>query len=154
MKRNFCALAGVGFCIWQARDLFTAWRYGPFDRCDPLAFVLWVVPVVLTWARRDASPVNTTLLLAAAAVTTLGSALDLNVLQNAALAVALSSFAASRTAFAPWLLAAPAWWPAFGWAVSGWGAEAVGASRLMVAGAAAAWGCWLMLRTNQTPQAA
>ncbi len=83
-------------------------------------------------------------------MTTLGSALDLNVLQNAALAAALGSFAASRTAFAPWLLAAPAWWPAFGWAVSGWGAGAVAAARLTVAGAAAAWGCWLACRTDKT----
>ena len=148
MKTNspWFGLAVLGFCGWQARDLFTAWRHAPFDRFDAPAFALWALPVILV-AIRERTPrvVNPTLLLAAAATTLLGSALDLNLLQNLALASVFGSFVVSRAALVPWLLAAPAWMPVFGWLTSGLGAAGVAAARLAVAGAASFWACRMVL---------
>ena len=145
MKTRFpwFGLAVLGFCAWQARDLFTAWRHAPFDRFDAPAFAVWTLPVALAVRRGRAAAgvASPTLLLLAAVGTLLGSALDLNVLQNAALAVALGSFVVSGAALVPWLLAAPAWMPAFGWLTSGSGVAAVSAARLAVAGAASFWAC-------------
>lgn len=149
MKRTppFLIFATVGFCVWQARDLFNAWRYAPFDRFDPLAFVVWLLPVVAARIRRrDGFPLNPTVLLLAAGTTMLGSTLDLNVLQNLALAAALGSFVVCRASLVPWLLAAPAWMPVFGWVGSGGGFAAVAAMRLTLAGVASAWGWFQLMR--------
>ena len=124
MKRRLCALAGLGFCVWQARDLFTAWRYAPFDRLDPAAFASmdgagdpdvgkarWVfrsIPPLSVANRRHADDPRFRARSQRAAKRGAGG----------------GAWAVSRQrglAFAPWLLGAVAWWPAFGWAVSGGG---------------------------------
>jgi hypothetical protein len=132
----------LAFCLWQSRDLLDAWRHAPFDRLDPLVFAIWASPLALAWVRHGiGAGANVTLLLLAATVSLLGAISDLNVLQQVALAAALGSCLASdAAALTPWLLAAIAWMPAFGWFASALGLQGVIAARLTIAVTAAAWG--------------
>jgi hypothetical protein len=139
------AVSVLGFCAWQSRDLWDAWRHAPFDRLDPLVFAIWVSPALFAFCLgRVSGAANAILLLIAAAASLLGAISDLNVLQQLALAAALASFVPANAFVMPWLLASVSWMPVFGWCGSGWGLPAVIAARLLLALAAAVWGCRLL----------
>jgi hypothetical protein len=153
MKRRaiFFAVFVLGFCAWQSRDLLVAWRHAPFDRADPVAFAIWLVPVAFAWAHgRINGLANSTWLLVAAAASLLGAITDLHLLPQLALAFALASFLPANTSILPWLLAAVAWMPVLGWGSSavGLGWPAVTAVRLLLALPAAIWECRLLSATN------
>ena len=141
----------LGFCAWQSRDLLTAWREAPFDRIDPVAFAIWLAPLAFAWTRgRVSGAINSTWLLLAAAATLLGAITDLHVLPHLALAFALASFLPTKTPVLPWLPAAVAWMPVFGWGSSGLGWPVVIAVRLLVVFPAAIWECRLLGATHET----
>jgi hypothetical protein len=145
------AVGGLIFCVWQSRDLWTAWRHAPFDRMDPLVFAIWVAPGAFAWSHgRISGAVNSTWLLMAAAASLLGVVTDMHVLPQFALAFVLASFLPANTSVLPWLPAAVAWMPVFGWGGSELGWPAVMAARLLLAILAAIWECRLLSATNLT----
>lgn len=153
-RHPFFAIAVLGFCAWQSRGLFDAWRHAPFDHLGWLAFAVWVLPVALTLCRNGAAiEINESLLLAAALCSLIGAATDINLVQHIAFAAALGIFAYSKRRLAVWLATAAAWMPVFGWLTSNFGTGRVAFVRIVAAVAASAWACWT-LRVEETKCAA
>jgi hypothetical protein len=121
------------YAAWNARHLLGAWLHSPFDRCDSLAFVLWIVPVLCLWVTRRLKKRPGRVACGAFAIALLisfaGVATDLSVLEYIAFAIALAGFLPVQRATVVWLACAPAWMPAAGWAMSSNGPFSVNATR-------------------------
>ena len=121
------------YAAWNARHLLNAWLHSPFDRCDSLAFFLWVSPVACLWARRlltgCPARVSPGAFAISLAISFAGVATDLSALEYLGLAVALAGFLPIRPVTFPWLAFAAAWMPAAGWAFSTQGSILVNSMR-------------------------
>jgi len=122
---------------WNARHLLGAWVHSPYDRCDSVAFVLWLFPIGLYWALRRSQeqprPLGMIPFAIALAVSFAGVAMDLSFLEYLAFAVALAGFIPFRPASVLWLPCAALWMPGAGWAFSSHGPLPVNAARVGVA---------------------
>jgi len=124
------------YATWNARHLLAAWLHSPYDRCDSLAFLLWIVPIAFLWMRRLSTDRPARVSSAAFAIALLisfaGVATDLSVLEYLGLAIALAGFLPIQPATFPWLACAAAWMPAAGWAFSAHGSLLVNSMRAAI----------------------
>lgn len=139
-------IAGLAVCLyaaWESRGLAVAWFNSPYDRFDFFAFLVWVFPVALAVLCSDsASPL---FLCGALVFSGAGVVLDMNVLDNAGLAIALAAFIpnirSNRAVQAVWLTGAVSWMPALGWFLNSDGTKTVGGLRMSLAVCTTAFLC-------------
>jgi hypothetical protein len=123
---------------WNARSLWGAWLHSPYDRSDPTAFLIWLLPIVIVWMRHFSRRIPPTLATGIApfaialAVSFAGVAVDLRSLEYLSLAVALSGFIPFRPATLLWLPLAASWMPGTGWAFSSHGPLYVNCARIVI----------------------
>ena len=136
------------FALAMAIDLPSAWRHSPYDRLGGVAFLLWILPVLVSMARqlRQAGPADLAASLhwpvVALMLVMLGTVTSLHVVKHMALACAVAFFLPRGPWRAFWLLLAISWMPVLGWAMASCGAGlgVVHAGRLMLALLAVACG--------------
>ena len=126
------------YAAWNARNLLAAWLHSPFDRCGSVAFLLWIVPILLWAARPSPRRVSIPAFAVALLISFAGVAADLGALKYLGLALALAAFLPLRPATSLWLPCAAAWMPAAGWAFSAHGPLFVNSARVAVGLAALA----------------
>ncbi len=115
-------LAGVAVALyagWNARSLFDAWQHSPFDHWDVVAWMIWIIPPILSL--RGTQEVRLTWIITALVLTFAGALLDLNLLRHLGFAVACAGLTAPCRGFWLWLPMALTWMPAFGWLLSKYG---------------------------------
>ena len=128
---------------WNAQSLIAAWQHSPFDRADVLAWLTWMVPVVL--GLFGTTEPRMVWLGAALVLTFSGLLLDLNLLSHLALAAACAGLTAPRRSFWVWLPMALTWMPLFGYFFSkyGLGIVAIGSLRVLFAAAGTLGYYWI-----------
>ena len=111
------AVAVPFFCAWQSRDLINAWQHSPHDRLDWLALLVWLLPLAACVAGKRRAELSANFILLGGAIVTglLGELSELHFLNHLALALALAGWLKISFRSLPWLLAAVAWMPVFGW---------------------------------------
>ena len=109
-------LAVLIFAAVLSRDLLSAWQHSPHDRLGWLALLVWLAPLAQRLARGP-RPVPADFYLLAAAILSglLGRLAEVHFLNHVALVLALGAWLEFSRRTAPWLLAAVAWLPVFGW---------------------------------------
>lgn len=129
----------LGYCIFQVGDLVGAWRPGGPEGSGPLIFALWLLPIWVAGMGRIVEDRPQKQLLAAALVLgLLGQLTWLNVLQHAALVLAIVGWRQPLPGQWWWVAASFLWMPASGWALAGLGASL--ALTLRIAGTVAVSG--------------
>lgn len=135
------ALAVLAYAAWNASDLIGAWRHSPFDHAGWIAFLVWLLPALPAMVRFR--PVDAVRPAVALVLSFCGSMAQLNVMEHAALAVAVGMPARKGLATWVWLAGAVSWMPALGYACGemGLGVGAAGVLRVVLAAIAAivAW---------------
>jgi len=143
--------AVLGFCAWEAADLWTAWQHSPFDRLGWLAFGIWLAPT-LAAASGFCAPGPTTRRSVQLAWLGLvnclaGIVTDLHVLKHVALALGCAAVTPTFRLESLWLVLSLTWMPALGWLLDGLPAFGVASTRLALAALAALIGLTQM-RSN------
>lgn len=134
----------LGFCVWQAADLVTAWRHSPFDRLGWLALGIWLAPTLVSAFRyRAVEPLplkrrDALLCWLALLVCLIGILTDMHCLKHAALALACAAITPAFRFWGLWFALSLAWMPALGWLLGGIPSLGVASVRLGLA-AIAAW---------------
>lgn len=133
------ALATLVWTLAWCGDVLQAWRDSPYDRFGWAAAAGWAAWVVI--AGRGAARAPGGWLAAAWALSFVGVAGELNIVQHTAVAFAGAAWAGGGRRGVGVLLLAAGWMPALGWALRGAGAEVVVGLRVAagLAGAALAW---------------
>lgn len=115
MTRRFPDVAwpALAFSLWSCRDLLVVWRHSPLDRFEWLAFLIWMIPIVLYW-RRGIPPAYrsiTVLLGTGLALTLIGILGETHSACHLGLIAILAAFG-NRSRFGPaWWIAALSWIP-------------------------------------------
>lgn len=127
-------LAILFFAMWLSRDLVNAWHHSPHDRLGWLALLVWLTPLALLLKNDRAELAANSYLLGAAILCGLLSELaEVHFLNHVALTLALSAWLKFSWRKLPWLLAAVAWMPIFGWWLADFSAGMVLIFRLALA---------------------
>ena len=130
---------GVFTLLWTAAwctPLADAWQHAPYDRMGPVAAILWILAAVAL----PHAPVPARWLLVVAWLASLiGVVGSLNVARHLAVVGAMAAWLPSLPLRLSLAVAALAWMPALGWALSGWSPFAVNALRLAAAAAVLAF---------------
>lgn len=123
------------YCVWQARDLITAWQRSPHDRLGWLPLIIWLFPILYKRSHLSTGQVDSfPLLLVLGLVTSFtGDVGSLNVLKDLGLAMALSGLIPLSPRHLFWTLTAISWMPLFGWLGSRWFPDMILPARLMAA---------------------
>ncbi|MDX1932654.1 MAG: hypothetical protein SFU56_08625 [Capsulimonadales bacterium] len=111
----------LAFAVYQSRDLALAWRDAPYERFSLIAFLLWVVPVIVARWRKERSEASDSVVDGIAVVCLVAkSVTGLNLLAYIGLALMLSRFGrpTGRGALFVWSLGAFLWMPVTGWGLS------------------------------------
>lgn len=133
--------------------LFKAWRHSPFDRFGWLAFLLWLVPLIIPFCcgntprqipepRESVLPPTCALSWIALIIAVLAVIVDVNAMRYVALALALGAWMPRHWLTIVWLVLAIAWMPALGWL--GASLKATGLNGLRVLLGAFAAGIWAL----------
>lgn len=129
--------AVVAFCIWQAADLPHNWLSFPFLHLSWLAFLLWIVPIILYWIplgatqEKQTTPLLLWLALLSSLIGMLGS---LHALQHVGLVLALAAMMPWTSWLSViWILSAIAWLPATTYFFVNFSLQTVTIGRLIIA---------------------
>ena len=133
-------LAILFFAAGLSCDLVNAWRHSPPDRLGWLALLVWLAPLALRLrSDRAASSANFYLLGMAIGCGLLGKLTEIHFLNHVALALAFGAWMKFSWCTLPWLLAAVAWMPTFGWLLANFSGGLVFTLRLVLAGGTVFW---------------
>lgn len=115
--------AVLGFCVWQAVDLLTAWQHSPLDALGWLAFGIWLTPTLVSAFRLSLSGPkmcrSTYLAWMALLSCLVGMVTDTHFFKHCALAFACAAVTPPFRFWRIWLVASLAWMPLLGWLLAG-----------------------------------
>jgi len=128
---KLAGLIVVLYTGWNDCSILQAWQHSPFDRADVVAWLIWMVPVVL--CLRSASEIRLAWTVTALVLTIGGAVMDLNLCKDLAFASACAGLTAPRYGFWIWLPMSFTWMPIFGWLFSKYslGVTLIGALRVL-----------------------
>lgn len=116
---SWIELAVLGYCLIQARDLPSSWWTAPAVRWGWIAFIVWLLPVILYTATsiiQERTKETTSIFFISAIVASLvGTMGSLNILKHGGLALAFAGMLPFSWPVLLWLPASIAWMPGFGW---------------------------------------
>lgn len=117
--RPWAEWAVLLFAAWRSRDLLNTWQHSPRDRLGWLALVVWLAPLAPQLVnRRGQAGANAYMVGAAIVCGLLGELAEVHFCNHVALALALAAWLKGSLHALPWMLAAAAWMPVFGWGLA------------------------------------
>lgn len=119
-QRWLLALAILLYVMVHSSSLLTAWMETIGERYAPFFWLIWVLPVVISWVLplfdvEDKTFFSTPLLSLAIFSTFFGVVASFNTFKYCGFAVTLAAWTPYRWYTFPWLVTALAWMPLMGW---------------------------------------
>ena len=135
----------VGYTAIQSRQILPAWFDGTLTRFGWIPFLIWLVPVFVTFFQPKRGT-SLPLMVSALAFTLLGTLGSINSLHYTAFALAWTALLPPSWKSLPYLVAFICWTPAFGWAIAHVVDFPVLALRLLIAFAATGYMSAILLK--------
>jgi hypothetical protein len=110
----------LGYCTWQARELFKGWQSSPLENGVWMVFLIWLSPVILYYLvpslyAQQKKKIAHIFLGLALLFSLIGTVSSLNTLHYFSVAIALAAMLPSCWLKSLWIIFAFIWMPGFGW---------------------------------------
>jgi hypothetical protein len=140
------------FCIWEARELTSAWDAHPLMKGTPLAFLIWLAPIIFYYinSKKGYASCSTFFLYLALLTTAVGMMGELNILKHLGVAFSLASLIPPSFSSAVWLVTSITWMSMSAYFMRGFDFDVVMLLRLSTVTLASLWCMISMYNDSRT----